>query len=178
MRRALFILPFLLFACKILTFPLDYTTTSRVDGAGLLGSVLGAVDFTGLSAFDVALDDELSNQGAAPGDVTRVTLTGFNLSSGPDLSFFETVNVYVEADGFPRTLVASCDSFPVGEETVAFDLANVNLVDAITAPSLTWSVEADGQAPADDHDITIALSVEIEATLQGACKALSGDGSD
>lgn len=175
MRRALIILPILLFACKILTFPLDYSITTRIEGAGLLGSVLGAVDFTGLGAFDVALNDELANQGAGPGDVTRVTLTRFNLSSEPDLSFFHTMDVYVEADGFPRTLVASRASFPEGESTVAFDLANVNLADAIVAPSLTWSVEADGQAPADDHDVTVDISVDVEATLQGACNALTAE---
>jgi hypothetical protein len=172
--RHLLYLPLLLVGCKILTFPVAFSTSTQVDGAGLFGDLLGALDFTGFGDFDLAFEDELANQGVAEGDVTRVELTRFELAAEPDLAFLESIAIYVEADGFPRTRVASADSFPPGEPRVALNLDPVDLTDAIVAPSLQFSVEVTGSAPSEDRTITADLEASVEATLQGACRAISG----
>ena len=93
----------LLVACvsDLLTFDVDHAASTVVDGVGALGIVLDTLAITGLSDMDVAVAQELENQGVAEDDVNSIRLASFTLSTpdGEDLSFLDSFAVYVSADG-------------------------------------------------------------------------------
>ena len=163
----------LLFACEALTFTVTSRSRTTVEGAGILGEVLGALDFTGLDDFDLAIEQKMADQGVEDGDLNSVVLTRLALTADPDLSFIESMEVTVSADGVAPIVVATQDSFPEGQSTVEFDLTGADLTAAVVAGAMTFDVDVNGSAPVDDTDVRIDVEVTIEATPQGACKAAS-----
>lgn len=171
LRRALPFAPLLLLGCGLLTFSVEESATTTVDGAGLLGEVLGALDFTGLDDFDVAIEQKLQDQGVEPGDLDTVTLSVLRLSADPDLSFLSRMDIYVSAPGVDEVLVASGDSFPEGQSSVDLAVTGANLADAVAAGGITFRVDASGSAPVDDTDVDVYVKADVEATVQGACNS-------
>ena len=105
------LIPLILLGCGLLRFEVEQEDESTIEGAGLLGEVLGALDFTGLDDFQTSIDGELEDQGVAPGDLKHVQLIAFELQAEPDLAFVERLNVYVSADGVDEVRVASGEGF-------------------------------------------------------------------
>jgi hypothetical protein len=64
-----------LLGCGLLTVEVDQDADTTVPGAGVLGSLLGAIDLGGLDDFDVTIEQELADQGVDPGDLRSVTLS-------------------------------------------------------------------------------------------------------
>lgn len=161
----------LLLACDLLTLSVDQEATTTIAGAGLLGELLGALDFSGFDNFDVTVEQKLQDQGVSEGDLESVQLTVLRLQAEPDLSFIDHMDVYVSADGMTDVLVASGDSFPEGQTTVDLDLADVDLADQVIAGGMAFRVDASGEAPVDDTDVKVKVEVLVTATAQGACNA-------
>lgn len=161
----------LLLACDLLTISVAEEATTTIAGAGLLGEILGALDFSGFDDFDVTVEQELADQGVAEGDLESVELTVLRLQAEPDLSFIDHMDVYVSADGLADVLVASGDSFPEGQGTVDLDLADVDLAEQVIAGGMAFRVDASGEAPVDDTDVRVVVEVLVTATAQGACAA-------
>lgn len=160
-----------LVACQLLTVPVETSATTTIEGAGLLGQLLGSVELVGLTDFEVAVSDALADQGVDEGDVRSVRLTAFTLAGAPDLGFLDSLSVSVEATGFPRTRVAWADGFADGATEVALTLDDVDLAEAVVAGDLVWTVEATGEAPVDDTTLDAFVAAEVIATPQGACRA-------
>lgn len=170
MRRQL-LLPLVLFACNALTFTVEQRATTTVEGAGILGELLGTIDFTGLDDFDLAIERKMADQGVDPGDLRSVTLTALTLTASPDLSFVESMDVYVSGEGYGPILVATGDTFPEGQETVALQLTGAELADVVVAGAMRFEVDVTGSAPVEDTEVRVDVEVTVEATPQGACRA-------
>lgn len=171
MRRPYTPLLLLLIGCGLLRFEVDHQAATEIPGGGLVGQLLDTLSFTGLNEFDTTIEDEIADQGVEPGDVRSVRLTLFRLSSDSDLSFIDSMEVFVAAPDVDELRVASGDDFPEGVTEVDLDLDDVDLADALAAGALSFRVEVDGAAPAEDTRIDVLLSAEIEATARGACRA-------
>jgi hypothetical protein len=165
------LVPLALLGCGALTFTVENDSTTTIAGAGLLGELLGALEFAGLDDFDVEIEREMADQGVAEGDLERVTLTDLELAADPDLSFIESIEVWVSGEGVDEVLVASGDSFPEGEPLVALQTTGANLRDVVVAGGMRFRVAASGMAPEDDTRLDIHVEIEVEATAQGACNA-------
>lgn len=174
MRRFL-AFPLLLLGCGLLSFTVEQDARTTVPGAGIVGSLLGALDFTGLDDIDIEVQRKMADQGVDDGDLRSVTLTTLTLHAEPDLSFLESIDVTVEADGESPVLVATGDSFPEGQDTVALTMTGADLTALVTAGAMAFTVDASGSAPVDDTDIDVHVEIEVEATVQGACAAASRD---
>lgn len=166
------VVPLVLAACGLLTFTVEQESSTTVEGAGLLGEVLGALDFTGLNEFDVTIEQEMADQGVEPGDLESVTLTTLSLAAEPDLSFLISMDVYVGATGVDEVLVASAADFPEGQSTVELTPTGANLAAAVVAGDMKFRVEASGSAPVEDTEVDIFVEVEVTGTPQGACNQL------
>lgn len=178
-RHAAALVAALLLGCGLLTVRVEQTAATTVEGAGLVGQLLGALEFTGLDDFDVTFEQELENQGVAEEDVTSVVLTQFTLSTptaGADLSFIEAFDLYVAADGLDRVRVAHGEDFPEGVAAVDLELDEVELQPYVVAPSMTFETEVSGSAPVDDVEVEAFVVAEAVATAAGACGAAGGGG--
>ena len=163
------LIPLILLGCGLLRFEVEQEDESTIEGAGLLGEVLGALDFTGLDDFQTSIDGELADQGVEQGDLKHVQLIAFELQAEPDLAFVERLDVYVSADGVDEVRVASGEGFEPGQTEIALQLDGAELVEHVVAGGLRFRAEATGSAPVDDTALTTRVVVAVEATAQGAC---------
>lgn len=166
----------LVLGCGVLSFTVEDERSTTVEGAGVLGEILAALDFSGLNDFDVTIEQRMADQGVEPGDLESVLLTRLDLSASPDLSFLESLEVYVSAEGVDEVLVAHSEAFPEGQETVALELTDADLVDHVVAGDMRFRVEARGSAPVDDTEVKVLVEVDVQATSQGACNAAKREG--
>lgn len=163
-----------LLGCGLLTFEVDHSARTTIEGAGVLGEVLDLLSFTGLDEMDVSVSQALADQGVEEGDLQSVRFTTLRLSAEPDLSFLENIEIYVSADGVDEVRVASQDDFPEGRSSVDLVLDDVDLVDAVVAGGMRFRVDATGSAPTEDTEITADVVLTITATAGGACRAAGG----
>lgn len=165
------VLPLLLLGCGLLSFTVRESAVTTVEGAGPLGAVLQVLDLAGLDGFDVAIEQEMADQGVEPGDLRSVELTELVLSAEPDLSFIDEMTITVSAPGVPEVVVAEALSFPPGQSRVALTMTGEDIAEHVTAGEMSFRVDAQGRAPEDDTDVTVDVAVRVEATAQGACNA-------
>lgn len=163
------LIPLILLGCGLLTFTVEQDDETVIEGAGLVGQLLGALDFTGLDDFETSIDGAMEDQGVEPGDLVSVRLTALELQAEPDLAFVERLDVYVSAEGVDEVRVASGEGFAPGQTDIALKLDGAELVEHVVAGGLRFRAEVSGSAPVDDTTLRTHLEVEVEATAKGAC---------
>lgn len=156
-----------------------------VPGASILEQLAGDMGFGDFVSMDLAAEDELANQGVGPGDIKDVRLIEFTLTvtdpQGGDMSWLESLELYVEAPGVERALIASADDFPEGVASVSFDLYDVDLTPYAVSEAMTLATEVSGRRPDEDTTIQADVVLDVGVTGQGACnqaKAARADDSD
>ncbi len=172
-------LPLLLLGCGLLTFEVESSAATSIEGAGVLGELLEALSFSGFSDFNVDVQSAMADQGVAEGDLSEVRVTSFTLTSTPgDMSFIESFAVYISAPGVDEALVASSSTFPTGETVVTLDIATLDLTPYVVSDTSAFRIVADGTAPEDDTEIVADFVISVTATAKGACRQLEDDESE
>jgi hypothetical protein len=163
----------------LLRIDVSETSTTVIEEASLVETLLGDLGFGDFVALDVTASEELQNQGVAPGDIQDVRLAAFTLVAtapeGADLAFLESLTVSVDAPGLDPVVIARGDSFPAGGASVALDVEDVDLTAYVTSQSLTVTVDAEGGRPERATTVEASFTLSVGVTAQGACKALDGD---
>ena len=161
----------LLTGCAGFHFTVSQEGSTLVEGSGLLGELLGSLDFGGLDDFDVSVEQKLADQGVEPGDLTGLNLTAIEMRS-PDgsLDFIDTLQVKVGAKGIAPFLVAFGSDF--SGSTGSLTLEEVDLVESIVAGGVYFQVDATGEPPAEDTTIKLRVDAEGWASAQGAASQL------
>ncbi|RME28824.1 MAG: hypothetical protein D6798_01490 [Deltaproteobacteria bacterium] len=161
---------------RLLTIHVDDTAETTVARGTLLESLIGDLGFDAFLDMDITSSEELQNQGVAPGDISEVQLDLFTLEAidpaGADLSFLDSVDLYVEAPGLDKVRIAWADSFPEGESLVDFTLEDVDLTDYVVSESMTLTTEVTGHRPDDDTVVQAHYDLAVGVTGQGACNNL------
>lgn len=179
--RALSIaVPIALAACSTLfTIRVSDEAQTTVPAGTVIEQLLVDFGFSDFVSMDLTQSSELRNQGVAPGDIEDVRMELLELEAvgpvGADLSFLESMEVYVEAPDLPRLLVASADAFPPGEALVVFDLEEVDLTPYVVSTSMSFDTEVTGHRPDEDTDVVARFEVAVGVTGQGACSATRSD---
>ena len=167
-------------ACQggLFSIELEESAQTTIAGGTLLEDVLGDLGFEEFVTVDITASEELQNQGVQPGDIVNVTLTGFEMSvlepADGDLSFFEEITVYVEANALPRVRIASLDTFPAGQQYVTFNLDEVDLTDYAVSQAMFIETEVTGRSPDEDTTIKADIIIDVGVTSQGACNQVRG----
>lgn len=179
MRRLLLLLLLLALAglsCAntLATIRLERDAATTIAKATPLETLVSSVGFGDFVSMDLTTASELENQGVAPGDINSVRLVLFDLAvtspADGDLSWIDSLELWVEAPDLPRVLVASQSDFPAGEALVSFDLEDVDLTDYVVSEAMTLETEVEGRRPDnEDHDVLATFALRIEVTGQGAC---------
>ncbi|MCA9717824.1 MAG: hypothetical protein H6713_00850 [Myxococcales bacterium] len=161
------------------TIELERSALAEVPAATLVETLIGDLGLSEFSMLDITTAEEIQNQGAEPGDIKDVTLGAFTLSTtspeGADLSFIDSIEVYVASEGLERRRVAHRDAFPEGQSSVELELDEVDLTDYAVSAAMTFELEAGGQRPEDATGLRADVVVLVGVTVQGACKAAQRD---
>lgn len=158
---------------KLVTISVEKQSTTTVEGGSILENLLGDLGFDSFVSMDLTQSEELQNQGVEPGDIVDVRLVYLELEAlsppGADLSFIDSMDVYVSAPGLDEVRVASADDFPEGQAVVSFDIADVDLTDYVVSESMTLRTDVTGHRPDEDTEVEARFAVDVGVTVKGAC---------
>jgi len=175
LARSLVLSLAVLVACTatLLTIPIEREAETVIEEGTVLEELISDIGFGDFVSMDLTTAQELENQGVSAGDVRDVELVLFELEAtapqGADLSFIESMSLFVEAPGLERTLVASAPGFPAGEAVVTFDLEAVDLTPFVVSESMTLSTDVTGRRPDQDTTVVARFALDVGVTGQGAC---------
>ena len=164
---------FLSLACGSLdTFTIEESAQTTVEGAGVLGSALGAVSFTGFTGLDLSANQTLQNQGVEEQDIDSVfvrslTLTVVSPDDG-DFDWLDSIEFFVEAEGLDRVAIASGSNFADGLRVIGLDVSGVDLAPYVAAPSLDITTDATGRPPVEDTTIDAQIVLDVDVNVKGA----------
>ena len=147
------------------TFDVDLDSSVVIEGSPL-GALTGGLGFGGFTDLDFEQEQAFENNDTRKDLVQsamlkEVTLTIASPNDG-NFDWLNSIEFYVEAPDLDRVLVASA-TIPDGEEIVSLDLENVDLAPYIKAETVTFSSEANGSQPAEDHTVDAVMVVEVTA---------------
>jgi len=162
---------------KIATIEFSESSQAEVPGGGPLGALFSELGFDGFMDMSISESEELANQGVAPGDISSAEITNFTLSvldpEGEDLSFINSLEIWVETEGIDPVMVASQTAFPEGSSSVEFNLEKVDIVAFVVSEKMTITTEVDGGLPAEDTTLEAVVDFAVGVTIQGALNASS-----
>ena len=145
-----------------------------VEEGSIVEDLLGDLGFEGFVQMNVVASEELQNQGVEAGDISSVQLVSFELAAvepaDGDLSFFESVAVWVEAPGLDPVMIADAVDFDEGRQVVSFDVYDVDLTDYVVSESMTLTTDIVAGRPDKETVVEAAYLLDVGVTLQGAKK--------
>lgn len=181
-RSLMTLLPLVaLTACdgNLFTIHIEDEATTTVEKGTVLEDLVGDFGFGDFVSMDLTESAALQNQGVGPGDIQDVRLEYMQLEatapSGADLSFFTSMDIYVEAPDLPRLLIASASDFPEGQSTIDMTIEDADLTDYATSQSMTFDVDVNARRPSQDTDVTSRFSVAVGVTGQGVRNQANND---
>jgi hypothetical protein len=147
----------------------DTSASVQIPRETLTGQLIGALTFKEFEELDFS--EQIANQGVREDQIDSATVKSFVVhtdeGSGATLDFLQSVKFYAEAEGQPRLLVASSDSFE-GETSVELTLEpDAELKPYLTAPSMTLAAEVVGKYPKEDTRLTADVTVSVDVTVPG-----------
>jgi hypothetical protein len=124
----------------------------------------GEIDF---GEFDN--DEDISKDDIASAHITSVLL---DVVGDGDLAFIDSVEIYVDAPGLPRRLLASHDEFPTGESRIALRPEGFDLEPYVIAETLHFTAIVDGEPPDEDTLVEATALLDVNVTAEGVCNAM------
>lgn len=162
-------------ACRggaITHIELDGADRVTVEAGTVVEDLLGDLGFDAFTDMNIVEAKELQNQGVEPGDIDGVQLVSFELSvvspSEGDLSFFESMSVYVESPGLEPVLIAEAFDFPQDARVVSFDVYDTDLTEYVVSESMTLSTDIVAGRPSEETVVKASYLLDVGVTLQGA----------
>jgi hypothetical protein len=152
------------------------SAVTEVERGSVVEALVSDLGFGTFLDMDLMESDELANQGVEEGDIEEAFLEAFVLVvQSPidgDLSFLDSLDVYVSAPDLPEALLAHQDNFPEGLDTVELVVEPVDLTPYIVSRSLSVTTDVVGHRPAQDTVVTAFFDVDVGVTGQGLCHNL------
>lgn len=155
---------------KLDAFDITRTATATIAGSPLPAVLQDALGLTGFGDMDFAQAQEFKNAGVKPNEVDSVKLQALSLQvqqpPGQDLTFFDSIAFYAEADGLPKLLVADAGPFTKGQTAVSLTLHGAELKPYVTAAKMSLTTKVNGHAPPQETKIlaTVVLRVDVNVT--------------
>lgn len=147
------------------TFDVEVDSSVTVDG-NPLGGLTGGLGFSGFNSLDFESTREFENNNTEKELVQSATLKSVTMTvtspSDGDFDWLDEIEFYIEAPDEERVLVAS-KTIPDGESEVTLDIEAVELAPYIKSDTVSFSTEATGSQPDEDHTIEAVIVVEVTA---------------
>jgi|GEM_PF-6675712 len=154
---------------------LDNIEFSQTAALEVLGIDAGNTSIDGpllpsLNNLNASFEQNLSSKDIELDKVDHVKLKAFELSAtspqGADLSFLSKVDIFLEAPGLPKVLIAHSNSFPQGIFTLPLKVEDVNLKSYMSDDSISVSVDIQGDVPQNTTTISGLLTFDIDVNLK------------
>jgi hypothetical protein len=116
-------------------------------------------------------EEDITEDDIAGARITSVVLEVVDPEDG-DLEFADRVEVYIDAPGLERRLIAAQERFPAGESRVALRPEPVELEPYVLADRLHFTAIIDGEAPDEDMLVQATARLDVGVTAEGACNAM------
>lgn len=174
----------LLLSCSgpLARITIEETASTTIEGGTVLEQLLDDFGFGNFLDMDITASEELANQGVGPGDIEDVYLIELTLEAtdppNADLTFIESIDVFVSAPDLPRVRVAFQSSFPQGQALVPFELEDVDLTDYVVSQSMSLETEVTGSRPNEDTTVEAGFALQLGVTSQGVCNQIRGNRGD
>lgn len=123
---------------------------------------------------DPVAEAEMEAPEVEPGDIAFATVDSITISilqQTGDLSFLTAVELYAEAPGMEKVLVAQTSEPPGGRGPLALDLMDVDLADYFVAGDASFPAQAWGETPAQDMTLLVDWQLTLGVTAQGIANA-------
>lgn len=155
--------------CEVADFDVQKRGTATIPR----DAMLDPIEMMQLDGFELVLAEIEDTEDIGPEDISGAELRRLTLEvidpAGGDLSFLDSIEIYAESPELERVRVAHRERLPKGEARVDLEIDDVDLHDYVAAPSVTLSAVVDGVAPPEDVRVRAIASLNIGATLRGAC---------
>lgn len=161
---------------SLVTLHVEEESVAVVEAGTFFEALIADMGFGDFISMDLVSSSTLQNQGVEPGDIQDVRLEYLELEAtspeGTDLSFLQSMEVYVEAPEQDRALLASAAVFPEGQAEVRLVVEDLDLTAYVVSRSMTLTTEVDGHRPEEDTEVTARFSVAVGVTTQGVTSQL------
>lgn len=157
----------LLTGCGV-TFDVPVESSATIKGGGLFSAFLPSA-FADFTSLDLSQSQSFKNAGVGKNDVDSVKLKEAVLEiespAGATLEFLDALTFYVEADGVPKTKIASKADIPDNATRITLDVEDVELAPYVTAPSMTVTTDTTAHAPKKDTTIRAKLVFTVDPKI-------------
>jgi hypothetical protein len=169
-----------------MTLPSGWTTLpttlpTTVTTQTLIGTeTLDELGLEGVDPSEVSLDDvlkldldpsQIEALGVAPEDISRVLVRDLQIEvlspEGGDLSFLDTLELWVSADGFEDSQLVAFAGFEEGLSVVNLPVVPTDLKGYMFGENLVLTPVVDGLPPSVDTKVRVTLEVEVGVTWDG-----------
>ncbi len=116
-------------------------------------------------------NQDVGSEDIAGAHVTSVVVEVM-IPVGGDLSFADSVEVYIDAPGLEPRLLASQDDFPEGKSRVALEPSGLDLEAYVIADRIGFTAVINGEPPPDDVLIEASAQLDVRVTAAGVCNAM------
>jgi hypothetical protein len=125
---------------------------------------------------DIDFGEFANKEGVTSDDIASAHVTSVVVEVvdpvGGDLEFADRVEVYIDAPGEPRRLLAFQDRFPAGQSRIVLEIEGVDLEPYVIADSISFTARIDGEAPNEDTLIEARARLDVGVTAEGACNSM------
>ena len=150
-----------------ITFDTPVTGSTTIPGSSLPFNLSGTLP--GFDHLQISQQGTLANQNTDKDHLRHVHVKSLSLTAsapqGSDLSFLSSLSFTLAAPGLADQRIAHQTVFPKGQATVLLLLDDADLVAFAKADSISIKTTAQGQSPAKDTTIDIAMVLTIEAAI-------------
>jgi len=151
-----------------IAFPVTIEASTVIEDGGLVGDVLGQIDFSGLGNIDFDASQEFENNNVRKENIRSLRLSQITLEisapEGADFNFLETIAFSASAPGNDTLQVASGTP---GNGINAFELVvdDVELAPYATSERFSIITEGAGAPPPQDTTVEIGVRFDVVAGL-------------
>lgn len=161
-------------ACGPLVIKTQLNSSTQIEGADpILGALLEQFPgFESFSNIDFNANQELKNQGVTKDQIDSMKITAVTLTlSAPDtedFSFLDEIAFSARAGDLVIPVASKKDisklDLSAPNPTLTLDVTGQELLDVVTAPSMTIEVTGKGRAPSKNVRIDAVIKVRVEAS--------------
>jgi hypothetical protein len=153
------------------TFDVEQSATTTIPGGSPIPFLDTLFDFAGFNEFDISQSSEFENQGVSKDDIDSVTMTSLRLRvispDGADLSFLDSIEFFVDAEGLSKKRIAKGSSFPAGAREVELDVEDVDLKPYAVKDAMQITAKASGENPPQDIEVAADVVLSVDVNVSG-----------
>lgn len=160
----------LLSGCSV-SFDVKAGGEATVQGGGIIGQFFSLPGLENFASFDISQTQDFKNQGVEKDHLDSVKVKSIVLKvkdpQNGNFNFIDKIQFFASLpnDDKSKVEIASKESVPRDVKEFSLDIKNVELLNYVTAPSMSITTSASGRSPAQDTKIEVNVVFDVTASL-------------